>query len=62
MIDGKEENEDVQMGNIGSDLPNHIDRNMWAGEDQDNVEVIISLLWRRAQHNFIILSHHNYGI
>jgi hypothetical protein len=30
--------EDVQMGSLGSDFSNHIDRNMWA-EDKDNLEV-----------------------
>ena len=30
--------EDLQMGRLGSDLYDHIDRNMWA-EDKDNIQV-----------------------
>lgn len=29
------------MGNVGSDPPDQIDRNMWAHEDHDDVEVAI---------------------
>lgn len=39
--DEEENSEDVQMGEVGSEQPNQIDRNMWAGEDQDNKEVHI---------------------
>ena len=30
------------MGDIGSSPPNQIDKNMWANEDRDDVEVMIS--------------------
>ena len=38
-VDDEKETEDVQIGNLGSDLPNHIDRKMWTEEDKDNLEV-----------------------
>ena len=37
-VDEEKETEDVQIGSLGSDLPSHIDRKMWA-EDKDNLEV-----------------------
>lgn len=42
--DDKEESEDVQMGDIGPHPPNQVDRNMWASEDREDIEVIIVLL------------------
>ena len=39
-VDDENETEDVQIGSLGSDLPNHIDRKMWAEEDKDNLEVL----------------------
>ena len=37
-VDNEKESEDVQIGSLGSDAPSHIDRKMWA-EDEDNLEV-----------------------
>ena len=39
-VDDENETEDVQIGSLGSDLPNHIDRKMWTEEDKDNLEVL----------------------
>lgn len=37
-VGDKNGTEDVQMGRLGSEFSDHIDRNMWA-EDKDNLEV-----------------------